>query len=111
MATRRRTTVAMIFRPTTQYGLGERAGEPFRNHLFRYFGAVVAVVAIFLVRLWLIPLTGTGAPFVLFFAVALAISLFVGTGPGLVAVAVSLPLAAYMFVVRAGYPLDQASFL
>ena len=64
----------------------------------------------FALRLWLVPLTGTGAPFVLFFAAVLATSLVGGVGPGIVAVVLSLPLAAYMFVVRAGYPLFQASF-
>ncbi len=55
-------------------------------------------------------LTGTGAPFVIFFAAVLVISLFAGVGPGVCAVLLSLPLAAYMFVLRAGYSLSQASF-
>ena len=46
----------------------------------------------------------------LFFAAVLVTSLYVGTGPGLAALVASLPLAAYMFVVRAGYPVDQALF-
>lgn len=76
----------------------------------RYFVALGAVVTAFALRVLLTPLTGTGAPFVLFFAAVLVTSLCVGTGPGLAALVTSLPIAAYMFVVRAGYPFDQAVF-
>jgi len=61
-------------------------------------------------RIWLIPLTGTGAPFVLFFAAVLVTSLFAGVGPGICATLLSVPLGAYTFVMRAGYSIDQASF-
>jgi PAS domain S-box-containing protein len=76
----------------------------------RYLFAIILVVCTFALRLWLIPLTGTGAPFVLFFAAVLVTSLAVGTGPGICSVVLSLPLAAYTFVVRAGYPVPQAAF-
>ncbi len=46
----------------------------------------------------------------LFFAAVLVTSLSVGTGPGLAALVASLPLAAYMFVIRAGYTVHQALF-
>ncbi|HSQ62783.1 MAG TPA: PAS domain S-box protein, partial [Polyangiaceae bacterium] len=68
------------------------------------------VAIAFALRLWLLPLTGTGAMFVLFFAAVLAANLVGGVGPGIVAVVLSLPLAAYVFAARAGYPLFQASF-
>ena len=81
-----------------------------RHAVARYLVALGAVVTAFALRVLLTPLTGTGAPFVLFFAAVLVTSLYVGTGPGLVALVTSLPIAAYMFVVRAGYPVDEAVF-
>jgi PAS domain S-box-containing protein len=60
-------------------------------------------------RSWLIPLTGNGAPFVLFFAAVLTSSLFAGVGPGICALLLSLPLAGYEFATRAGYPLFQVA--
>src|SRR5262252_4517382 len=82
----------------------------FRSILARYLFAVFAVVSTFALRIWLVPLTGTGAPFVLFFAAILVTSLLAGTGPGICAVLLSLPLAGYMFVVRAGHPAFEAAF-
>ena len=82
----------------------------FQKTILRYLFGIVAVAITFGLRIWLIPLTGTGAPFVLFFAAVLATSLFAGVGPAICAVLLSLPLATYAFVVRAGYPLLQASF-
>jgi PAS domain S-box-containing protein len=82
----------------------------FRNTLARYLFSVGVVASTFVLRMWFIPLTGTGAPFVLFFAAVLAISLLLGIGPGIVAVILSMPLAAYSFVMRAGYPPFQAVF-
>lgn len=75
-----------------------------------YLIAIVAVMITFGLRIWLIPLTGTGAPFVLFFAAVLVTTLLAGVGPGICAVLLSMPLAAYMFVMRAGYPVSQAAF-
>jgi PAS domain S-box-containing protein len=74
----------------------------------RYLVALAAVVTAFALRLLLTPLTGTGAPFALFFAAVLVTSLYVGAGPGLFALVTSLPIAAYVFVVRAGYPVHEA---
>src|SRR6516165_636926 len=76
----------------------------------RYLFAVAAVACAFALRIWLIPLTGTGAPFVLFFAAILVTALFAGVGPVIFAVLLSAPLAAHTFVVRAGYTIFQAVF-
>src|SRR5262249_55445199 len=64
----------------------------------------------FALGMWLFPWTGTGVPFVLFFAAVLATSLFAGTGPGICAVLLSLLLTAYTFVERTGHPLFRATF-
>jgi PAS domain S-box-containing protein len=81
-----------------------------RHAVARYLVAFGAVVAALALRILLTPLTGRGAPFVLFFAAVLVTSLYVGAGPGLVALVISLPVAAYVFVVRAGYPVHEAAF-
>jgi len=80
----------------------------FQNTTFHYLFAIAAVASVFALRKWLIPFTGTGAPFVLFFAAVLVTSLLAGVGPGICAVLLSMPLAAYTFVVGAGYPVFQA---
>jgi PAS domain S-box-containing protein len=82
----------------------------FQNTIFRYLFGVVAVVGALALRIWLLPLTGTGAPFVLFFAAVVVTSLFAGVGPGICAALLSMPLAAGTFVTRAGYSIPQASF-
>src|SRR5262244_1432871 len=82
----------------------------FQKTAVRYLFAVAAVAITFALRIWLIPLSETGAPFVLFFAAVMVISLIAGAGPGICAVLLSLPLAASTFVMRAGYPLFQAAF-
>jgi PAS domain S-box-containing protein len=90
--------------------MSDPAARVSRPAVVRYLVAFGAVVAAFALRVLLTPLTGTGAPFVLFFAAVLVTSLYAGTRPGLVALVVSLPVAAYMFVVRAGYPVHEAAF-
>src|SRR5215510_11638144 len=82
----------------------------FQNTIFRYLFAIAMVGSMFALRISLIPLTGTGAPFVLFFAAVLVTNLFAGVGPGILAVLLSVPLGAYTFVVPAGYPIFQAVF-
>jgi K+-sensing histidine kinase KdpD len=82
----------------------------FQKPIIRYLFSIATVAITFGLRIWLIPLTGSGAPFVLFFAAVLATSLTAGVGPAICAVLLNLPLAAYTFVVRAGYPLFQARF-
>jgi PAS domain S-box-containing protein len=87
-----------------------RINRLFENTIFRYSFGVAVVVCAFALRMWLVPWTGTGAPFVLFFAAVVATSLFAGVGPAILAVLLSLPLAAYAFVMSAGYSTTQASF-
>src|SRR4051812_19136915 len=89
-----------------------RAGlrSAFERVLVRYaFGVGVGGGAVVLKKVFE-PLTGTGAPFVLFFAAVVATSLWAGPGPGICATLLSSPLAAYTFVVRAGYAPAQAAF-
>jgi PAS domain S-box-containing protein len=91
-------------------GIEAYGGVVFTNTIARYLFAVVMVASAFAIKIWLIPFTGTGVPFVLFFGAVLVTILFAGVGPGISAVLLSLPLAVYMFVARAGYPLHQAAF-
>ena len=76
----------------------------------RYLFAIALVASTFALKLWLTPWTGTGAPFVLFFAAVLLTSLFGGVGPGICAVVLRMLLGAYTFVMGAGYSVAQASF-
>jgi len=82
----------------------------FENVPIRYAFAVVMVAVAFGLRKILEPVTGTGAPFVLFFAAVVVTSLWAGPWPGVCATLLSAPLGAYGFVVRAGYPPSQAAF-
>jgi two-component system sensor kinase FixL len=81
----------------------------FHNTFVRYLFAIATVTSTFALGVWLIPFTGTGAPFVLFFAAILLTSLAAGIGPGICAIVLSAPLAAYTFVTRAGDPPFQAA--
>jgi PAS domain S-box-containing protein len=81
----------------------------FHNTTVRYLFAVATVAGTFALRTWLIPFTGTSPP-LLFFAAVMVTSLFAGVGPGICALVISLPLAAYAFVTRAGYPHFQAAY-
>ncbi|MFL5606736.1 MAG: PAS domain S-box protein, partial [Gemmatimonadaceae bacterium] len=76
----------------------------------RYAFAVAVVAAASVLRMAVAPLTGSSATFILFFAAMLATCLFAGTGPAMLALALSLPLAATKFVVQAHHPLYQAAF-
>jgi PAS domain S-box-containing protein len=91
-------------------GMTFRVNSLFQNTEFRYLFSIAAVASVFALRIWLIPLTGTGAPYVLFFTAVLVTSLFAGVGPAICAVLLSMPLGAYTFVVGAGYSIVQASF-
>ena len=82
----------------------------FEHTIFRYSFGVAAVASAFALRIWLTPWTGTGAPFVLFFSAVVTTSIFAGVGPAILALLLSTPLAAYAFVVGAGYSTAQASF-
>src|SRR5437899_5210522 len=87
-----------------------RAHILLQNTLVRYLFAITAVAGAFALRMWLIPLTESGAPFVLFFAALVVISLFAGVGPAVCALLVSLPLAAFTFVTPAEYAPVRAAF-
>jgi len=91
-------------------GTADRAARLLQTTAGRYLIGLAAVTLAFLARTLMSPLTGTGAPFVLFFGAMLATSLLAGVGPGLAVLLVSLPLAAYLFVFRAGFSLSQATF-
>jgi PAS domain-containing protein len=85
-----------------------RIDELIRSTGARYAFGVAAVAVALGLRILLIPLTGKGAPFVLFFAATLVTSLVAGVGPAFLTLALSLPIAASEFVVRAGYPVSEA---
>jgi PAS domain S-box-containing protein len=87
-----------------------RIKKLFQNTAFRYSFGITAVACAYALRLWLIPWTGTGAPFVLFFPAVVATSLFAGVWPAILAILLSTPVAAYTFVVGAGYSTAQAWF-
>jgi len=91
-------------------GIGARVDRLFANPIARYVFAIGIVAATFILRIWLIPFTGTGAPFVLFVAAVLTTSLFAGVGPGICTLVLSLPLAGYAFATRTAYPLFQVAF-
>ena len=57
-----------------------RVNSLFQSTIFRYLVGIAAVASAFALRIWLIPLTGTGAPYVLFFAAVLVTSLFAVDG-------------------------------
>jgi PAS domain S-box-containing protein len=80
------------------------------NRVGRYLLAIGAVGVAFGLRLAFVPLTGTGAPFVFFFAAVMVTSLAAGVWPGIFSLLLSVPLASYSFVIRAGYPLSDAVF-
>jgi len=82
----------------------------FQNTIFRYLFGIATVASVFVLKIWLIPLTGTGAPYALFFAAVLVTSLFAGVGPATCAVLLSMSLGAYTFVMGAGYSVREASF-
>src|SRR5262245_40713022 len=86
-----------------------RVDTLFRYAFVRYFFAIATVASTFALRLWLVPFTGTDAPLMLFFAAVLAISLVAGIGPGIWAIVISAPLAAYTFETGAGDPPFQAA--
>jgi PAS domain S-box-containing protein len=80
----------------------------FHHAAVRYLFGLFLVGAALALRLLMVPATGAGAPFVLFFAAVTLTSLLAGMGPGIVAVLLTIPLAARVFVVGAGYSISQA---
>jgi PAS domain S-box-containing protein len=87
-----------------------RGNAYWRSPIARYAVSIVAVALALGVKFLVEPWTGVGAPFVLFFGATVVTSLLGGVGPAVVALALSLPIAATLFVVRAGYPVSQAAF-
>ena len=85
------------------------SGKALRRVVLRYAFGVALVGVAFGFKILLEPVTGTGAPFVLFFGAVVATSIWAGPGPGVCAVLVSIPLGAYVFVVRAGYTGAEAA--
>src|SRR5215510_14756350 len=81
----------------------------FRKPIVRYLFGIAAIAMAFGLRIWLVPLTGTGAPFVFFFGAVLATSLFAGVGPGILVVLLGASLRT-AFAVQAGHTLFQALF-
>jgi PAS domain S-box-containing protein len=79
-----------------------------QSTIARYAFGVATVAVAFVLKLVLTHLTGRGAPFILFFAAMLVTSLFAGAGPTILALAITLPLAAAMFMSRVGHPVSQA---
>ena len=67
-------------RASVRDGMKFRVNILFQNTIFRYLFGIAVVASTFALRIWLIPLTGTGAPFVLFFAAVLVTSLLPGWG-------------------------------
>ena len=53
-----------------------------QHTIVRYLFSIAVISTTFGLRIWLIPLTGHGASFVLFFAAVLGISLLAGVGQG-----------------------------
>ena len=45
----------------------------------------------------------------LFFAAVTVTAIFAGPAPGICATLLSIPMGAYIFVVRAGYPISEAA--
>jgi PAS domain S-box-containing protein len=79
-----------------------------RSAFGRYAFGIAAVAVALGLRFLLMPWTGKGAPFVLFFGATLITSLVAGVGPAILSLTLSLPVAATEFVLRAGYPVSQA---
>ena len=80
-----------------------------RSTAARYAFGLMTVALAFGIRMVLIPVTGAGAPFVLFFAATLITAIAAGPGPALAALLLSLPLGATTFVLHAGYSPAQAA--
>ncbi|HEY9652090.1 MAG TPA: PAS domain S-box protein, partial [Coleofasciculaceae cyanobacterium] len=70
-----------------------------RSEKQRYGVAVLAVLSALLLMLWLDPWIGMKtSPFLMFFGAVIVSAWYGGTGPGLVATFVSVPISAYFFI-------------
>src|SRR5262245_58861144 len=61
-----------------QLSMRTRFDMLFQNTIVRYLFGIIAIAVTIALRMWLIPVNGTGAPFVLFFTAVLATSLIAG---------------------------------
>ncbi|MGZ3319183.1 MAG: hypothetical protein ACXU95_18070, partial [Isosphaeraceae bacterium] len=73
----------MTVTSTTWRNWKARIARSLQNTIVRYLFALATVAVALVIRILIVPLTGKGAPFVLFFAATLVTSLFAGVGPGL----------------------------
>jgi PAS domain S-box-containing protein len=80
----------------------------FQSSAARYAFSIAAVAAAFALKMLLMPWTGSGAPLVFAFAAILVTSVFAGTGPAVVALLITVPLGALVFVLPEGYSGSQA---
>ncbi len=92
------------------FGLGARVTRWLPPTVVRYLFAVAAVAVAFGLGLRFVTRAGTGALGVLLsFAAVLVTSVVAGAGPALFAVAISIPIAAYVLVAGAGSSIAQAT--
>jgi PAS domain S-box-containing protein len=82
----------------------------FQKTIVRYLLAIVIVAGALALRIRLTLLTGTNAPFGLFFAAVLVVSLCAGVGPAVCALLISLPIVAFTLMMPAGYAPSQVVF-
>ncbi|MBW8771568.1 MAG: PAS domain S-box protein, partial [Gemmatimonadetes bacterium] len=85
------------------------ADGPRKPPVARYLAAVAASAVALGLQLLLEPFAGSGAPFALAVAAVLVVSLFIGIGPGLVALALTASLTAYLSVARLGFSVPQTA--
>src|SRR5687768_3362792 len=90
-------------------GMAARPRTRLARAVLRYGFAVACVVVAVVARIVLLPVTGVGAPYVLFFSAVLAASYFAGRGPGLVASVLAASFAGRFLAYDAGYPLREAA--
>jgi PAS domain S-box-containing protein len=74
-----------------------------------YLYAFLTVAAALGIRILLVPWTGQGAPFVLFFGAVVISGFLWGAGPSIMSGVIAAPIAAYLFVYRAGYTVSQTA--
>ena len=79
-----------------------------RRGVIHYLIACAAVAVAATLRLALVPLTGLGAPWVVFFTAVVLVALYLGRGPALLATLLGALTAMVMFVLPSGYSVSQA---
>jgi PAS domain S-box-containing protein len=83
---------------------------PFEGRFARYALAVVGVAVTLGLRKLTEPLTGAGAPFVLFFGAVLVTTLTMGAGPSVLATLLSCVVGVREYALRPGYRPSQAAW-